>query len=301
MSEESLLRHGAAVGEVLRAAALAALAEGRAALDDAGRTEAVAIHDYRKGMKRWRALLRVVAPFVGEEARQLRVEARDLARELAGARDVQAALDALDDVEAGPAGQSALSPRSLQTMRARVERLRTDSEVARLSHPMRLKLRAALDRAGRGATGWDIAQLGFPDLAKAIAEGYRRGRDAVPSAWGEASPEELHTLRQRLVAHRYQIELVAPLWPRFGKLWVAEAQRLRERLGSCQDLTLLQRLTAPHGALAPWRSRLAPVIAERRAVHVGVARRLAGRLFADRPKALRRRLEALWESGAGGD
>jgi CHAD domain-containing protein len=298
MSEVRILQPGGSVGEVLRAAALAALAEGRAALEDAQRPPAVAIHDYRKAMKRWRALLRLVAPFVGEEARQLRVEARDLARELAAARDLQAALDALNDLATA---QSTLSPRSLQTMRARLEGLRNAADVPRLSRPMRLRLQAGLDRGGRAAADWPLGQLGFPELAKAIAEGYRRARAAVPTVWGEASPEELHTLRQRLVAHRYQVELVAPLWPRLGKLWVAEAQRLRERLGSCQDLTLLQRLTAPHGALAPWRSRLAPLLAQRRTVHVAVGRRIAARLFAERPKALRRRLEALWESGIDED
>ena len=56
----------------------------------------------------------------------------------------------------------------------------------------------------------------------------------------------LHDLRRRVVAHRYQMELVEPLWPKFGKLWVAEAQRLRDRLGAFQDLSVLLGFTAPH-------------------------------------------------------
>ena len=42
------------------------------------------MHDFRRAMKRWRALLRLFEPFLGEEARRLRDEARDLARALAG-------------------------------------------------------------------------------------------------------------------------------------------------------------------------------------------------------------------------
>jgi hypothetical protein len=34
---------------------------------------------------------------------------------------------------------------------------------------------------------------------------------------------------------------------------------------------------------------------------VAAAARLAGRLFAERPKAFRRRLESLWESRGGAD
>ena len=94
------------------------------------------------------------------------------------------------------------------------------------------------------------------------------------------------------------MELVEPSWPRFGKLWVAEAQRLRERLGSHQDLVVLGRLTAPHQLLAPWRSRVTPLIDERKAAHVAAARRLAARLFAERPNAFRCRIEALWRATA---
>jgi hypothetical protein len=93
------------------------------------------------------------------------------------------------------------------------------------------------------------------------------------------------------------MELVEPLWPKFGKLWVAEAQRLRDRLGSFQDLSVLLGFTAPHGALAPWRSRLTPLILARRAQHARAAQRIAGRLFAERPRAFRKRIEALWKSG----
>jgi len=73
-----------------------------------------------------------------------------------------------------------------------------------------------------------------------------------------------------------------------------ETQRLRNRLGACQDLAVLSSLSGPHQPLAPWRSRLAPVIEARRDAHLKTAARLAGRLFAEKPKAFRRRIAALW-------
>ena len=60
---------------------------------------------------------------------------------------------------------------------------------------------------------------------------------------------------------------------------------------------MLLGFTAPHGALAPWRSRLVPLILARRAQHARAAQRIAGRLFAERPRAFRKRIEALWKSG----
>jgi hypothetical protein len=80
-------------------------------------------------------------------------------------------------------------------------------------------------------------------------------------------------------------------------MWITEAQRLRERLGKHQDLTVLETLTSPHQPLAPWRSRLVPAIQARKGKHVAASKRIATRLFVEKPKAFRRRLEAMWEAG----
>ena len=293
MIDQPALRPGGAIGEALRAVARDIVAEARAAIDDPERSDAVAVHDYRKAMKRWRALLRLLEPFLGDDGHRLRIEARDLARELAGARDIQAVLDALSDVEKAKPG---LSPTSFKTMRGRIAAIKHAAETTTLTPGMRERLRAALAGAERAIDAWPLGELKFADVAARLAEGYRGARSAIPAAWSRASDDKLHELRRRVVEHRYQIEVVEPLWPRFGKLWVGEAQRLRERLGTCHDLALLVAMTAPRQALAPWRSRLTPLVAARKAVHVSTAQRLAGRLFAEKPKAFRRRLMALWES-----
>src|SRR5712691_1784940 len=294
MGEKPALRPREPVGSALIAIAHDILAEARAALDDPA--EAAAVHDYRKVMKRWRAFLRLLEPFLGVEANRLRIEARDLARQLAGARDVQAALDALADIE--KAGLP-LSKTSLTTMRSRIEGIRGAAETTTLTPDTRDELRAALASADRAVGSWPLGNAEFGEIAGGLGRTFRRARRAVPAAWRQAEAEELHELRQRVVAHRYQMELVEPLWPRLGKLWVAEAQRLRERLGSHQDLVVLGRLTAPHQPLAHWRARLEPLIDQRKAAHIGAAKRLAARLFAERPRAFRRRLEALWENLGG--
>jgi len=99
-----------------------------------------------------------------------------------------------------------------------------------------------------------------------------------------------------VVEHRHQMDLIEPLWPRLGRVWAEEAQRLRNQLGSCQDLAVLTGFTAPHQPLAPWRSRLSALIEARRDAHLKSAARLAGRLFAEKPKAFRRRIAALWSA-----
>jgi len=162
---------------------------------------------------------------------------------------------------------------------------------------VRARLIIALENIGTAAPAWPL-DISFGELARELAETYKLARDDAPSGdWRQIDPEVLHDLRRRVVAHRYQMELVEPLWPKFGRLWVAEAQRLRDRLGAFQDLSVLHSFTAPHAPLAPWRSRLTPLIQARRAAHAKAAQRIAGRLFAERPRAFRKRIEALWRSG----
>jgi CHAD domain-containing protein len=294
MAEKPAVRPDVAVGEALRAVARDVLAEARAVLNNQNKPDAAAVHDFRKAMKRWRALLRLLEPFLGEEARQLREEARDFARELAGARDAQSAIEALDDLVDD---KTPLSARTIAAIRARLEEQRASAEAAQLTQAMRARLLVALEAAEIAVNNWSL-DVSFAELARELADAYKLARDDAPETdWREVDAEVLHDLRRRVVAHRYQMELVEPLWPKFGKLWVAEAQRLRDRLGAFQDLSVLLGFTAPHGALAPWRSRLTPVILARRTTHAKAAQRIAGRLFAERPRAFRKRIEALWKSG----
>jgi CHAD domain-containing protein len=293
MSDKPALRPGLAVGEALRAIARDILAEARGVIDDPAKSEVAAVHDFRRAMKQWRAVLRLLGPFLGPDGRILRDEARDLARALGGARDAQSALDALADLERQGL---ALSARTLATLRRRIEESRNAPHTA-LDSAMRARLHAALDAADRTVEIWAIDNLAFDDVADRLTRGYRGAQRALPADWGMASHEILHELRKRVVAHRYQMDLVAPLWPRFSRMWTGECQRLRDRLGQYQDLTLLLGLIAPHQPLAHWRSRLAPAIAERQAAHAKGAARVAGRLFIEKPNALRRKLTAMWDVG----
>jgi CHAD domain-containing protein len=297
MSDKPGLQPGLAVGDGLRAVARDILAEARAAIEDRSSTDAEAVHDFRRAMKRWRALLRLLDPFLGKDGRQLRREARDLARALGSARDAQSALDALEDLAAHG---SALSARSLATVRARIAGLRQTAEANLLTGRTRTRLLAALAHAEASVAEWPVSDLAFTDVANALARSYRAARRERPGEWSKASADDLHELRKRVVNHRYQIEIIAPLWPRFGRMWVGEIQRLRERLGKHHDLVLLSGLLRPQRALAPWRTRLAGPIAERMQAHVTAARKLASRLFVDKPDAFRRRLEVIWETEDGG-
>jgi CHAD domain-containing protein len=253
------------------------------------------VHDFRAAMKSWRAFLRLVEPHLGPQERGWRTEARDLARMLAGARDAQAALDAVADTEPH-APSHRLSSQSWETIRHKLEDIRSSAESASLRPSIRIRISSAIDRAETRVERWPLDDLTFAEVAEGLSEHYRRARHAIPDDWRAASAQELHDLRRRVVVHRYQMEIVEPLWPRLGRSWVREAQKLRSRLGKCQDLVVLSSYAEPHQPLSRWRSRLQSVAGQRQAQHVAVARRIAGRLFAERSRAFRQRLEAMWDS-----
>ena len=166
-----------------------------------------------------------------------------------------------------------------------------------LTPELRDRIVAWLDTAASAVEQWPLDPFDFSSIAAQLTAGYRNARKQIPSDWSQASGEELHVLRQRVVDLRYQMELIEPLWPRFGRMWTEEAERLRGRLGQCQDLEVLKRLTEPHQPLAHWRSRLTPACSERSTALAHRAARIAHRLFAERPKSFRHRLESLWEHG----
>jgi CHAD domain-containing protein len=287
-------RGGGSFSDGLAAAARSIIADGRRALTDPELSAPEAVHEVRKALKRWRALLRLLGRPLGEQAEQMRSEARELMRGIAGARDAQSALDALSDLRKA---DLPLSPTSIETIRARLTERRDAAEAKAFTKTMRDRLSRYFDYATLSLERWPLKAIDFDIVTDGLTATYRRARQLLPDSWSDAEAEHLHDLRRRVVEHRHQMDLVEPLWPRLGKVWAEEAQRLRNRLGSCQDLAVLTELTAPHKLLAPWRSRLAPLIAARRGAHLKTAQRLAGRLFAEKPKAFRRRIAALWSAG----
>lgn len=284
-------RGNGSFGDGLAAAARLIIADGRRALTDPKLPDHEAVHEVRKALKRWRALLRLLAPPLGEQADQMRTEARELMRAVAGARDAQSALDALADLSKT---DLPVSPASTEAIRVRLTEIRDAAEARSFTKKVRDRLSRYLDYATLSLERWPLKATDFNTVADGLTSTYRRARQLVPDSWPDAEPEHLHDLRRRVVEHRHQIDLIELLWPRLEKVWAEEVQRLRNQLGSCQDLTVLTNFTAPHQPLAPWRSRLSPVIEARRNVHLKSAARLAGRLFAEKPKAFRQRIVALW-------
>src|SRR5580658_5005626 len=82
MGDKPALQPKAAIGPAVRAIARDILAGARAAVVDPERPSGDAVHDFRRAIKQWRALMRLLEPFI-PNATGLRRGAREHARSLA--------------------------------------------------------------------------------------------------------------------------------------------------------------------------------------------------------------------------
>src|ERR1700683_1856525 len=232
MGDRPALQPKAAIGPAVRGIAVHVLAKARAAMTDPELSSQDAVHAFRRAMKEWRALMRLLAPFIAD-AERWRIAARAHARSLADARDSQAALNAFDDLLKKIV---VLTERSAKTVRERIEALRGSEERAVLTPELRDSILAWIDEAAAAVEQWPLDPFDFDAIAAQLTVGYRSARRRLPTRWSLATPESLHALRRRVVDHRSQMELIEPLWPRFARMWTDEAERLRDRLRKCEDL-----------------------------------------------------------------
>ncbi|MCK0207883.1 CHAD domain-containing protein [Starkeya koreensis] len=269
--------------------------EAAAALDIADPVKAV--HELRKSFKQLRALLRLVQyardKAAADQARALRRALAQAARLLAAARDDAARRDALDDLVAkgglAPALRGAAG-RSLAPARGRI-RGTNAAETGLAPHRAELELLLAQLIAALPALGG----LSEKERLRALAAEYGRAR-RMARRLDPADDEALHELRKAVVAQRYQMELLTPAWPALGAAWVGELQRLRDRLGKHQDLSVLIARIEAHAVLArgqhSWRQPLVEAARARQLHLAGAALRLHARLFAEKPAAFHRRIAA---------
>ena len=227
------------------------------------------VHDARKAMKEYRALLRLVPGMRAQEARRHTAE---VARGLSGARDRAAAAEALDILEAG----GLLIACDAGDARTAVG---TDTPEPGESGAHRAALGGFLTEA-RAALAGDLgADAAATDVGEGLRRAYRKARRAALD-----TPEHLHEARKGVVVHRYQMSFLHTAFGRGGKR-ARKAQRLRDVLGAHQDIEILRpMLHAAEPLLSEGaRERLDLAMARAQKRLRKKARRAHGALFRRRP------------------
>lgn len=216
-------RAGDTAGGALSRDLSAALDAVEQAADEADAVEMV--HDARKAMKQYRALLRLVP---GEAAQAARRAAAAAARELSHARDRAAARDALQGLEE----EGLLLGCDYSDALAAIG---CDAAEEREAETHLRSLHAFLaDARGRLAAGL-AAAAEAADVGRGLRKGYAQARRATFE-----TPEAMHEVRKRVVTHRYQMSFIAATFPGRGETRAARAQKLRDLFGAYQDIETLR-------------------------------------------------------------
>ena len=257
---------------------------------------ATEIHEARKCLKRVRALLRLGREGLGEATfRAENAEFRAIAALLAPARDDHVLLETAAKLAAedtGDAGQA------LARLKAAILAARAPAATDEAADG-RPEAETALERAQRRFRRLTLTPDSFATLERGFVRNYRKGLAARDAAYADGSDEAFHDWRKCVQALWRHLALLSRAWPALFEAHIEAARELSQILGDDHDLALLrQKLAAfaPESLPAEDGRRIeALILARQQALRRAAAPR-GTMIFAERPKAIGRRIAGVWES-----
>lgn len=243
-----------------RAALAHELARARELLAAGERVDDASAHEFRRAMKRARALLRLMRDAVGDHAYERENRAlRDAARVLGPMRDARVLREALAGL-----GKRAKVPKARPAAAA--------------------PLRETVSEAAARTADWRLPRPKWPLLAGGLERLYRHGRDAARAAEAQPTDRNLHESRKQVKRLGAALAFLAPAGVKRVKKLAKRADAVADDLGDDHDLAVLARRTP----------RLAPgvraKVRKRRRKLQKRALKAAGRLFRARPRKFLKRI-----------
>jgi CHAD domain-containing protein len=259
-------------------------------------TLASAIHGARKDLKKLRSVMRLARAALGEElfkAENRRY--RDAGRLLAGSRDAEAKLATLvalrsrfgndfpQRISAGWEGLLELERDELVDAEGGETAQRIDAALA------------AIEQGRDRIAAWPLRDGSWRLVGPGIFASYRHGRRAMRQTRSEPSAENVHAWRKRAKDLWYQLRILRGAWPGLLEETAGQVHALADLLGDHHDLAVLGSDLADRADAAA-RQALEPLIELRQEELLGAALELGKRVYAEKPKAFRRRLHSYWSA-----
>lgn len=255
------------------------------------------VHEVRKRCKKIRATVRLVRPALGDTYDDENAWYRDIARQLSDMRDAQALIETYDE-HIVPIVEDALDESTRTSIREtlvdRRERIATEQNLDDRLADVRKKLQEGRPRI----ESWQLDADGFEAIGPGVRKSYHRGQVAMEVAYEEPTTEHFHEWRKRAKYHRYHIRLLRNIWRSPMKTRRSQLKDLTDHLGDEHDLAVFrQGLTDEGSQLAVENTgTLIALIDQRRAELQACSKPLGGRIHAEEPDALIRRLKVYWNA-----
>jgi CHAD domain-containing protein len=256
------------------------------------------IHELRKQLKKFRAVLRLVRDELGDEVyRRDNVSARDLGRMLSPVRDAGVRVSSLDSLRKTyekdfPADEMAPIRKRLVTRHgAAVRRVLSGSTLFKIAHELK-----GLRRRVRT---WPLVKEGYPCLEPGLRRVYRQGKKVEAEAYVSGTDEAFHEWRKRAKDLRYHVDLLEPVWPEVMQDVEKTLHDLTDRLGDDHDLSDLRRILTTSPRLTRGSksvTRVLELIDRRRSELQAEARPIGARIYCEKPKAFSARVGFYWDA-----
>jgi CHAD domain-containing protein len=271
------------------------IAKARSALtEEEDRQEGV--HAARKCFKKARGALRLVRPALGDVYQQENRRFRDAGRMLSDIRDAEALVETVDKLCA-ETQEHADTERFRGLRAALVER---SQQFVSNHSDLELRVEAVLENldAAQGAMeSWPALPEEFDTVGAGLKKTYKRGRNAMQSAYDEPSTEAFHNWRKRVKYSWYHARLLKDVWSPVMKSYRDELKYLSDLLGDDHDFAVLcETLDAQPELLSHEQDRraLAALVQQQQEQVRNEAWLMGQRLYALRPRAIVQSVEQSW-------
>lgn len=261
---------------------------------------AASIHGTRKDLKKLRAVLRLVREDLdGDLFRAENQRYRDAGRLLSRSRDAEVKLETLLGLQSH--FQADLPDGAAWPWTRTLERERDEASGAAGSDPaaqVEQAVAAIADGCDRIAD-WPLENDSWQLVGPGLARSYRGGRRTLRLTLADPSAANVHQWRKRAKDLWYQLRIVRGAWPELLEATADQAHELAEHLGDHHDLAVLREDLADREDIDK-RETFESLIERRQEELLAAALEVGVRLYAEKPKAFNRRLEAYWEVWTAG-
>jgi CHAD domain-containing protein len=257
---------------------------------------AEAIHGARKDLKKLRAVLRLTREELGEKlfkAENRRY--RDAGRLLSGSRDTEVKLETLvalrdrfeDDF---PRQDSAGWEGTLERERDEVADAGQGEAAKRIDQALE-----AIEEGRDRIRTWPLESGSWELVGPGLSGSYRQGRRAMKRTLAKPKARNVHEWRKRAKDLWYQLRIAQTAWPQLLGATADQVHELADLLGDHHDLAVLAEDLDRREDVGA-RKALEPLIARRQEELLDSALDLGQRIYAEKPKAFRRRLARYWSA-----
>jgi CHAD domain-containing protein len=254
---------------------------------------ASAVHGARKDLKKLRGVLRLVRKELGKKAFKAEKQRyRHAARLLSGSRDAEVKLQTLLAL----CHRFAELPANTARRWERMLKKERDELAAAMRDKSEGQIARAIDaiKGGQEAIGqWPLRSDSWALVRSGLAKSYRDGRRAMKRALADPAAENVHDWRKRAKDLWYQLRILRDAWPALLGETVDQAHELTDLLGDHHDLAVLADDLRTRDELGD-RSAFENAIEKRQGELLEAARAIGRRLYAEKPKAFKRRIKRYW-------